>query len=114
MGEPAGREGEDGLAETGALPEGAARQSANPAQRAGMQAARVESATSSCLDLAAAMDEPEQLIRELKRIAAERSGDSRAWEGIRRLCERAEEYFEVINRPEANRPQGSKLGDISF
>jgi hypothetical protein len=102
MVEPEGRQGSIGDAEASALPEGAAREPADPAPRPGVQAARVESAAGSCLDLAAALDEPEQLIRELKRIAAEH-GASRGWEGIRRLCERAEEYFEVINRPEANR-----------
>lgn len=56
------------------------------------------------LDLLVALDEPEQLIRELKRLAGERGRDQR-WDGIVKMCERAEEYFEHLNRPKANRPQ---------
>jgi hypothetical protein len=50
------------------------------------------------------LDEPEQLVRELKAIAASYPKSDERWEGIRRLCERAEEYFAHINQPKANRP----------
>jgi hypothetical protein len=110
MAEPEGRAGPGGEPEGGALPEGAERSAADSARRASMQALSGQSAAASCLDLAAALDEPETLIRELKRIAEERDSSDKRWIGVRRLCERAEEYFEVMNRPEANRPHGSKLG----
>lgn len=64
-----------------------------------------EAKPTTSLDLLAGMDEPEQLIRELKAIAESHPKSDQRWEGIRRLCERAEEYFEIVNRPKPNRPQ---------
>jgi hypothetical protein len=51
------------------------------------------------------LNEPESLIRELKAIAVQYPEEDKRWLGIRRMCERAEEYFEHIGKPAPNRPQ---------
>lgn len=78
---------------------------------AGHSGARARSGPDlTSLDMLVELDEPEQLMRELKRIADERPKTDKRWVGVSRLCERYAEYTEVINRPEANRPHGSVLG----
>jgi hypothetical protein len=107
LGEPEGREGQAGPLEASPLPEGAAKpegSAADPAQRLGVPPFRGQSQSTTSLDTLASLDEPEQLIRELKAIAASFPKSDERWEGVRRLCERAEEYFAHINQPKANRP----------
>jgi hypothetical protein len=107
MGEPEGREGQAGPAEGGALPEGAAKPegpATDSAQRDRVPPFRGQSQSAGSLDVLVSLDEPEQLIRELKSIAESYPKTDERWEGIRRLCERAEEYFQHINQPKANRP----------
>jgi hypothetical protein len=65
------------------------------------------------LDLLISLNEPESLIRELRKIAGDNyAGEEsrKRWQAIARMCERTEEVFEVYNRPKANRPHGSGLG----
>jgi hypothetical protein len=50
------------------------------------------------------MDEPEQLVRELKKIAAQFPVEDKRWLGVLRLCERGQEYFDHLNQPRPNRP----------
>jgi hypothetical protein len=64
-----------------------------------------QSHTAGSLDLLVSMNEPESLIRELKAIAVQFPEEDKRWLGVRRLCERAEEYFAHIHQPTANRPQ---------
>jgi hypothetical protein len=108
LGEPTGREGQDRASETGALPEGAAVDPGSPAgaaQRDGLPALFPHSQPTGNLDLLVSMNEPESLIRELKVIAIQFPEEDKRWLGVRRLCERAEEYFEHISKPAPNRPQ---------
>jgi hypothetical protein len=107
LGEPEGREGQAGPLETSPLPEGAAKpegSAADPAQRVGVPPFRGSATSAGSLDVLVSLDEPEQLIRELKAIAESYPKSDERWEGVRRLCERAEEYFAHINQPKANRP----------
>jgi hypothetical protein len=66
---------------------------------------RTESRAPSSLDVLVSLDEPEQLVRELKGIAGQYPKSDKRWLGVLRLCERAEEYFEHISKPQPNRPQ---------
>jgi hypothetical protein len=98
----------DRTSETGALPEGAAVDPGSPAgaaQRDGLPALFPHSQPTGNLDLLVSMNEPESLIRELKVIAIQFPAEDKRWLGVRRLCERAEEYFEHISKPAPNRPQ---------
>jgi hypothetical protein len=90
MGEPEGRADEGGVSETGALPEGAAiagRGSADPPQRVDMPAFPTQPRGSAdlnrqSLDMTMALDEPEQLVRELLDRALEQQRESvnpKAW-----------------------------------
>jgi hypothetical protein len=73
---------------------------------------RAESPAS--LDLLISLNEPESLVRELRKIATENNfageHNRKCWQAIARMCERTEEVFEIYNRPKANRPHGSGLG----
>lgn len=100
-----GREGSSESTETGALPEGAAIAARSAAPDLGVPLFRTQFDAPTSLDVLVQLDEPELLIKELKDIAKSQPAHDKRWIGIFRLCERAEEYFEVIHRPEANRPQ---------
>jgi hypothetical protein len=107
LGEPEGR-AEEASSETGALPEGAAvdpGSSAGAAQRDGVPPFRGLGQPTGNLDLLVSLNEPESLIRELKAIAIQFPEEDKRWLGIRRMCERAEEYFAHISQPQHNRPQ---------
>jgi hypothetical protein len=107
MGEPTGREGQDRPPEASPVPEGAAapeRSAAGAVQRDRVPPLHPKPESAASLDTLVSLDEPEQLIRELKAIAESYPKSDERWEGIRRLCERAEEYFAHINQPKANRP----------
>jgi hypothetical protein len=108
LGKSTGGEDEIGDTDASPLPEGAAAlegSAADPAQRLGVPPLRAKSESSPGLDLLVELDEPESLIRELKKIAGQFPKEDKRWLGILRMCERAEEYFEHINKPQANRPQ---------
>jgi hypothetical protein len=97
-----------GASPAGSMLEGASlppKSAADPLRREDLQAFRTRPQPAANLDLLVEMNEPESLIRELKRIAGCFPHSDRRWHGVFRLCERAEEYFESINRPQPNRPQ---------
>lgn len=104
MGE-SGTEGSGELVKAGEVLEGEAGEPGDTAQREGMPPFRGAARTDPGLDLLAEMNEPEQLMRELKKFAEPRRVISKSWEGVYRLCERAEEYFLHINQVRPNRPQ---------
>jgi hypothetical protein len=123
MGEPERREELDRPLEGGALPEGAATPAgpaADPARRDRLPPlhSRQDSADdlaksledpnaplSESLDLLIKLNEPELLIRALKKIAVQYPPEDKRWLGILRLCERCEEYYDHIGQPRSNRPQ---------
>lgn len=112
MGESERREGQVGASEAGALPEGAAIPSgsaADPAQRLGVQGVSGRGESSVSLDLQALLDEPEQLIHELKKIA-DAHPDSKRWTIVSRMCIRAKEAFDIIHRAPST-PIARESGD---
>jgi hypothetical protein len=105
MGEPEGREGQDRALEASALPEGAAvaeESAAGAAQRDRVPPFHPGPIPAASLDLLVSMNEPELLIRELKKIAGQYPKEDKRWLGVLRICERGEEYFDHINKPQAH------------
>jgi hypothetical protein len=110
LGEPEGREDEV-RTESGALPEGARvdeGSAADPAQRERVPPlpGRRQSAGDMSLDLAAAADEPEQLVRYLIMAVQEHIGyseNSSKWMVILTHLALANEELEIRNRPSRDR-----------
>lgn len=109
MGEPEGRTVEPGATETGAVLEGAendkAKSSAGTTRSVGMPPLRGSAAPagSVSLDLQVQADEPEQLMRLLGALAAEKGDDDgprhREWQIIGRYASQAEEALVRHNAP---------------
>ena len=111
MGEPESGEGQSRDPEAGALPEGARLdQGSGPgaAQRDELSSfrGRAKSAGDLSLDLACAMDEPEQLVRSLMLAAHEQIGFSlneAKWKVILGHVSKASEELEKLNEPASHR-----------
>lgn len=98
----AGGEEPERAADGGAVPEGelwaASAGSTGAALRESVPLLRDKSVRPASLDLLAELEEPEQLIQELKRIA-DLSPHSQRWSIVAKLCRQAIEAFEVLHRP---------------
>jgi hypothetical protein len=98
--EPEGREDERGSTKTSAVPEGAARLAADPAQRLGVQALRGKPHPASdleSLDMHAGLDEPELLMRLLATIAREKLSGRVEWRIVYEYANGCVEALEKAN-----------------
>lgn len=111
MGEPEGREDEPGATEASAVPEGAAASDGPPADPAHGDElpafrAKSKSAGDMSLDLAAALDEPEQLVRMLGFAANEHVGyseNSTKWAVVLKHSLAAGRELAQMNEPASHR-----------
>lgn len=90
-----GDEEEKGM---GAVPEGAAHESSSAALREGVSRVRGQSVRAgdiSSLDMLVELDEPEQVIRELKKLADDRAGER--WAIVAQACEKAGLEYELLH-----------------
>jgi hypothetical protein len=101
-----GRADDDGDAEAGPVPEGAAIEpqlAEGSSARQGVPLLQVKGDIGpESLDMLAALNEPEQLMRALHRLANERT--SRSWGVVARYAGIAEEALKAANEPPVNRP----------
>jgi hypothetical protein len=104
MGESERREGRDRAVEGSALPEGAAvdESAADFARREDLPPLHSKFESADSLDLLAALDEPELLVRALKKLADERRG--KGWAVVKTWAGYTEEALRIANEPGPNRP----------
>lgn len=91
-------EGQGGEAPAEPLPEGAAAQPGGAASREGVSPFRGQSVRAGGLDMLYGLDEPEQLVRELRSLAEQWPHDQR-WTIVAKICASAETTFELLNKP---------------
>ena len=106
MGESSGGTGETRNSETGALPEGASLaegSAAGGAQRVGVPPFRGQFESATNLSLLADLDEPEELMIELWRLASEKQNrsPSHAWTIVAGHAYRAMTELQKANQPRA-------------
>jgi hypothetical protein len=116
LGEPESGEGQAGPTKIGTVPEGAeydAEFAADPPFSDRLSALRSRRESAGALDLAAALDEPEQLIRYLVIAAQEHIGFSQneaKWKVILGHAAQAAKELERLNEPTSHR--GAKTSSL--
>lgn len=100
MGEPEGGTGPEAAAEASALYEGgpalAGQAPGGAAPRESVQVLRGRAEPALDLNMLLALDEPEQLMRELKRYAD--AFPNKRWTVVSRACQRALDAFEILHK----------------
>lgn len=91
-----GTEGQGEGSEAKPLPEGGVNESESSVSGEGVQAFRGQSVRAGSLDMLVDLDEPEQVMRELKRRADERPGDKR-WDTVAGFCQSAINALDALN-----------------